>query len=150
MTEDRFAMPQMKASDADRDVVLSQLSEHFQAGRLTAEELDERTSRALAARTLDELDDLMTDLPGREPHAPYPPPGPQAGPAQAGLTGLRRYRYGAPAVALAAIAVVAVVIGVVGNGHDAHLWWIIPIGLLVGRRFLLRGGRSGRRGSRWD
>ncbi|MGH3189337.1 MAG: DUF1707 SHOCT-like domain-containing protein [Streptosporangiaceae bacterium] len=33
----------MKASDADRDAVLADLSEHFQAGRLTAGELDDRT-----------------------------------------------------------------------------------------------------------
>jgi hypothetical protein len=42
---------QMKASDADRDAALSDLSEHFQAGRLTADEFDDRTGRALAART---------------------------------------------------------------------------------------------------
>ena len=30
-----------RASDADRDAVISDLSEHFQAGRLTAAELDE-------------------------------------------------------------------------------------------------------------
>ena len=42
---------QMKASDSDRDAVVSDLSEHFQVGRLTAGELDERTGRALAART---------------------------------------------------------------------------------------------------
>ena len=40
---------QMKASDADRDAVLSDLSEHFQAGRLTAGEFEDRTGRALAA-----------------------------------------------------------------------------------------------------
>ena len=33
---------QMKASDSDRDSVLSDLGEHFQAGRLTAGEFDER------------------------------------------------------------------------------------------------------------
>jgi hypothetical protein len=34
------------------DRVLAELSEHFQAGRLTAEELDERSGRALQARTV--------------------------------------------------------------------------------------------------
>jgi hypothetical protein len=42
----------MRASDADRDAVVSDLSEHFQAGRLTAGELDERTGRALACADL--------------------------------------------------------------------------------------------------
>jgi hypothetical protein len=42
----------MRASDADRDAVVSDLSEHFQAGRLTAGEFDDRTGQALTARTL--------------------------------------------------------------------------------------------------
>src|SRR3984957_4669062 len=40
----------MRASDADRDAVVSDLSEHFQAGRLTKAEFDERTGQARAAR----------------------------------------------------------------------------------------------------
>src|SRR5215469_18650986 len=54
---------QMRASDADREAVLSDLSEHFQAGRLTADEFEDRTGRALAARTWGELRDLLRDLP---------------------------------------------------------------------------------------
>ena len=53
----------MRASDADRDAVLSDLSEHFQAGRLTTDEFEDRTGRALTARTWGELRDLMQDLP---------------------------------------------------------------------------------------
>src|ERR1700678_907987 len=53
----------MRASDADRDAVVADLSEHFQAGRLTAGELDERTGRALAARTWGELREVLADLP---------------------------------------------------------------------------------------
>src|SRR5215472_11398674 len=58
---------EMKASDSDRDAVVSDLSEHFQAGRLTAGEFDERTGRALAARTWGELRNLLTDLPATRP-----------------------------------------------------------------------------------
>ena len=74
----------MRASDADRDAVVSDLSEHFQAGRLTATELDERTGRALTARTWGELTELAADLPALRPAAPpatpaadkpQPPPG---------------------------------------------------------------------------
>ena len=50
---------QMKASNADRDAVLSDLSEHFQAGRLTAEEFEDRIGRALAARTWGELGGIL-------------------------------------------------------------------------------------------
>ena len=46
MTEN-YLPAEMRASDSDRDAVVSDLSEHFQAGRLTAGEFDERMGRAL-------------------------------------------------------------------------------------------------------
>jgi hypothetical protein len=52
-----------RASDADRDHTVALLSEHHAAGRLTAEEFAERHERAYAARTIDELDELLADLP---------------------------------------------------------------------------------------
>jgi uncharacterized protein DUF1707 len=55
--------PRIRASDADRDRVASLLREHHAAGRLTAEEFHERMDRALEAKTMGELDELMTDLP---------------------------------------------------------------------------------------
>jgi hypothetical protein len=55
--------PRIRASDADRDRVASLLREHHAAGRLTAEEFHERMDQALEAKTLGELDELMTDLP---------------------------------------------------------------------------------------
>src|SRR5579872_2741426 len=64
----------MRASDADRDAVVSDLSEHFQAGRLTAGELDDRTGRALTARTWSELGELAADLPALPPAAPAATP----------------------------------------------------------------------------
>jgi hypothetical protein len=51
-----------RVSDADRDHAVSELSEAFQVGRITADEFDERSSRALSARTGKELTDLFTDL----------------------------------------------------------------------------------------
>ena len=65
--QDQYRLPQMRASDADRDGVVAALSEHFQTGRLTSEELEERTGRALTACTLDELDQLTADLPAIRP-----------------------------------------------------------------------------------
>src|SRR5947207_8314713 len=87
----------MRASDADRDAVVSDLSEHFQAGRLTAAELDERTGRALSARTWGELIELAGDLPVLRPAArpatpavdrPQPSAGHSAPAMTAGLAGL--------------------------------------------------------------
>ena len=53
----------LRASDADRERVAVRLRDHAVAGRLTTEELDARTGRAFAARTLGELDALLGDLP---------------------------------------------------------------------------------------
>jgi hypothetical protein len=53
----------IRASDADREQAAGRLRDHAVAGRLTVEELDERSGRALAARTLGELDALFQDLP---------------------------------------------------------------------------------------
>ena len=55
--------PRIRASDADRDRVATMLREHHAAGRLSAEEFHERMERALDAKTLGELDELLTDLP---------------------------------------------------------------------------------------
>ena len=71
MTEN-YLPAEMRASDSDRDAVLSDLSEHVQAGRLTAGEFGERTGQALAARTWGELRDLLADLPATRP-APQAP-----------------------------------------------------------------------------
>jgi hypothetical protein len=61
---------EFRVSDADRDRALFELSEAFQAGRLTADELDERSAQALAARTGKELTGLLTDLPVQRAPAP--------------------------------------------------------------------------------
>ena len=56
----------LRASDADRDEVVSLLRGHASAGRLTVDELDERCARALSAVTIGDLGRLLDDLP-REP-----------------------------------------------------------------------------------
>jgi uncharacterized protein DUF1707 len=60
----------IRASDADRDHVTARLREHFAAGRLTSDELGERLSAALTAKTHGELRQLMADLPEPAPAAP--------------------------------------------------------------------------------
>ncbi|MEW2360186.1 DUF1707 domain-containing protein [Spirillospora sp. NPDC029432] len=52
----------LRASDADRERVVSVLGEALADGRLTMEEHSERTSRAYAARTLGELTGITGDL----------------------------------------------------------------------------------------
>jgi hypothetical protein len=53
----------LRVSDAERDQTLRTLGEHAAVGRLTLEELEERSSRALAAKTRGELATLTGDLP---------------------------------------------------------------------------------------
>ncbi len=53
----------IRASDADRERVTARLRDHYAEGRLTSEELDERTSAALNAKTFGDLRRVMTDLP---------------------------------------------------------------------------------------
>ncbi len=64
----------LRASDADRDLVISLLSEAAGDGRLTLSEHAERSERALAARTLGELAVLTSDLalPSGQPIKLYP------------------------------------------------------------------------------
>jgi hypothetical protein len=59
----------LRVSDADRDRALRELSEAFQAGRITAGELDQRSGQALSARTGKELTTLLADLPDDHPVA---------------------------------------------------------------------------------
>ena len=50
------------ATDAERDAVVTLLNEAFADGRLTAEEHSDRSTRALAARTYGDLDQVLTGL----------------------------------------------------------------------------------------
>jgi DUF1707 SHOCT-like domain/2TM domain len=65
-------MADQRASDADREAVVDQLRRHAADGRLDLDELEERTSAALAARTLAELGPLTADLPPRRPRVRRP------------------------------------------------------------------------------
>ncbi|MGH3235319.1 MAG: DUF1707 SHOCT-like domain-containing protein [Streptosporangiaceae bacterium] len=65
----------LRVSDAERDVTLRLLGDHAAVGRLTLDELEERSGRALAAKTRGELATLTSDLPQEGGQA-------QPGPAQ--------------------------------------------------------------------
>lgn len=54
---------QIRVSDAERERLVEELHEHTVAGRLTAEELEERLEVVYAARTRSELEELRADLP---------------------------------------------------------------------------------------
>jgi Domain of unknown function (DUF1707) len=64
-----FPPGDLRVSDADRDRALSELSEAFRVGRITAEEFDQRSGQTLRARTGRELTALLADLPLADPPA---------------------------------------------------------------------------------
>lgn len=55
--------PDLRASDSEREEIVTALREHGGSGRLGLDELDERTERAYSARTRGELVALLRDLP---------------------------------------------------------------------------------------
>src|SRR5260370_23008493 len=77
----------LRVSDAERDTTLRVLGDHAAVGRLTLDELEERSGRALTAKTRGELATLVRDLPqdaGQEP--PAPPLAKKPAPRHAALT----------------------------------------------------------------
>jgi hypothetical protein len=122
----------LRLSDADRDRAVAELSEHFQAGRIAADELDDRVGRALQARTAADLAPLFADLPGKRPAATGPGthPGSPAPFRSAPV----------PAVPIAIIVVIA--LGGFLSGHPALIVLVPVLVLLIVRRL---AGRPDRR-----
>jgi hypothetical protein len=132
--------PRIRASDADRDRVASLLREHHAAGRLTAEEFHERMDSALEAKTLGELDELMTDLPAIDlyqlPDASLrrgpTRPGQSLLPADPGHGSPARFTpgtvaMGAWAVVTSALVAIWAVAAVVGSGTWFPWWALIAL-----------------------
>jgi uncharacterized protein DUF1707 len=133
--------PRIRASDADRDRVASLLREHHAAGRLTAEEFHERMDRALEARTMGELDELMTDLPAIDLYQ-LPDASLRRGPTRPGQSllpadldrhdGPARFTpgtvaMGAWAVVTSAMVAIWAVAAVVGGGTWFPWWALIAL-----------------------
>jgi hypothetical protein len=149
-----FPPEDIRASDAERDQALAELSEHFQTGRLTQDEYDQRSGLALKARTGRDLSALFGDLP-RHPASALPGPRPAAAVAATGPGG------GAPACARPAlrvvipVAVLAIIAGNLYASLHSHgtLTWLLPAAILAlvfariaarGQRPLARNRRSRR------
>jgi Domain of unknown function (DUF1707) len=127
----------LRVSDADRDLAAAELGEHFQAGRLTQDEFDERVGKAINARTRGDLDELLADLPVERPAAALPSPVPAARVAH-------RMRWAMPVLLLAWAAILFAATGPHAHGGVTP---IVPILLaFTALRLLLRRGR---RPGRW-
>ncbi len=129
-----FPRGDIRVSDAERDTALAELSEHFQSGRLTQDEFDERSGLALKARTGHDLTALFGDLPRRPgvPAAqfpgpsPFPPPPVPDHPQGGWLLPTAR--------GLFIFAILAMVAGTAVGGHHHGFGWIIPfviVGMVV-------------------
>jgi len=136
---------QLRASDADREQFVETLRRHHTDGRLTTEELAERTERAYAARTFGDLDALATDLPPLRPPAPrqaapgYPaPPGsiapPPGGRAPAPTQAEAKAALYRSVLWFGALAVFLVVIWAVTNfgGYFWPIWPILGFAVAIG------------------
>jgi uncharacterized protein DUF1707 len=135
----------LRVSDADRDRAIAELSEHYQAGRLTTEELEDRTGRALRARTTADLAALFTDLP-RPRQAPAPPAASgRASTAPASTAPVSPGRYWPARVPMAPFAVLAVAMALALLVGHPHIAWVSVL-VIVAVRLLV----GGRRRHRWD
>ncbi|MFG1815102.1 DUF1707 domain-containing protein [Kribbella sp. NPDC049174] len=144
MTEEKPGGP-IRIGDKEREDAVKRLGEHYEAGRLTAEEHTERIGRALEAKTDADLAALFSDLPstsGQEkPHADRP----DAAfgfdrPAWAARSPFGKIPF--PLLtALAAIALIASIGCVVGGGHPP----VLPLLLIVAAVVIARKRRQERR-----
>ncbi len=125
----------LRVSDADRDRAIAELSEHYQAGRLTTEEFEDRTGRALQARTTADLTALFTDLPRRE--APMTGATATSAANTAPASPAKSWPARVPVAPVTILAVVAV-LALLG-GHLFHIAWVPVVAIIVVR--VLAGGR---------
>lgn len=157
MMDDRI-----RISDADRDHVTARLREHFAAGRLTSEELDERISATLTAKTYGDLRRVLADLPESEPVTATGGPVPPAGgsfPPWAARPGFV-YRRGPRLLPLMLVALVfAIALPGAGFVFFAFLkilllFWIVATvaGIIAARRFRRRARHHWQSGygNRWQ
>lgn len=120
----------IRVSDAERDQAVSELGEHFQAGRLTLEEFDERSDLALHAKTGNDLVALFTDLPTTVVPASMRPENPVIPEPPADFGGRRA---SGPSVArffiacvIAAVIFANLTVGV-GAGPHHRVIWLVPV-----------------------
>ncbi|MEU7555296.1 DUF1707 domain-containing protein [Streptomyces sp. NPDC044571] len=125
MTDERpeKPLPELRASDADRERVVERLRDAVAEGRLDMEEFEERLEAAYTSRTYGELEPLTRDLPAASAApAGVPSPGapsPGAGPGAAAEAW--RGRIGGGGVPGASATAVAVMSGFQRKGG-----WTVP------------------------
>lgn len=125
----------LRASDTERDAAASELSAHYQAGRLDQDEFDERLTQIFQAKTRGDLIELMADL----PLVPVAPPAlPEQEEEQEQSTVPAGFWLLPLVVPLMLVAIAAAGAASRGGGHGVGalflLWWLIPILIFRSRR----------------
>ncbi len=115
-----------RIGDAERDEAVSALGDHFAAGRLSREELDERIDQAVQAKFSTDLEPLFADLP-----APVEQP---VRPKSGQGTGQRRP---SPLVLLLPLIVIGLVVTAFALSQPWMLWglvWFVMVSRFWGGR----------------
>ncbi|MFD5513493.1 DUF1707 domain-containing protein [Streptomyces sp. NPDC059761] len=120
MTDERpeKPLPELRASDADRDRVVERLRDAVAEGRIDMEEFEERLEVAYTSKTYAELEPLTRDLPAPGGH---PMPLAASAPAPAAADGSWASRIGGGGVPASASAAVAVMSSFQRKGT-----WTVP------------------------
>ena len=132
----RHPRAQTRASDADRELVVAVLRDHYSVGRLTDQELAARVEEAYGAQTVPELDALTLDLPASGSALPA-----TRGPSSPGytLTPFGKFLHTSFRMHLAIYVLVNVMlVGIWAAGGGGYFWPIWPIlgwGIGVGSHY---------------
>lgn len=140
----------LRASDADRDVVLRVLGTAYADGRLDVDEFDERTSGVQAARTLGELPVFLSDLVAHADDVSHVAAGPALSDQQVEAQAVERWRKsrGEALRLWLFVSTICWTIWLLTN-NNAHPWPIYPmlgtavplLGTLVQRRDMIESNR---------
>ena len=123
-TSNQVRSSEQRVSDAERDAVIRDLGEHFEAGRLDLAEFKERSEQAIRSRTRRDLSEVSTDLPSL---------------AKASVE--RRDHLRVRPRMMIAIVIVAIFAVTVSNfGFEFHHhywfpWFLVPLAFFVSWRF---------------
>ena len=109
--------PDLLVSDAERTHVAGQLREHYEAGRLTLDEFQERLDEAHAARTEAQLERVLRQLPS----------------AKLPTVRRRDRRWRSLAFQYALVNVIAILIWGFSDGPHDNFWpkWVFLVTLIL-------------------
>jgi hypothetical protein len=121
--------PDMLVADSDRAAAAEEVRKHYDSGRLTLDEFENRLAEVHAARTRGDLEHAFRQLPRSEPPVSLR---------------LRDRRWSSLAIQYGLVNLVCILVWLF-SGAQGDFWpkWVLVATLVM---YLRRGRRSGRRG----